>query len=493
MAESLLSTVLPSNSIRPEWPRHEISTVFVENSNNKATMEDVYYNNNIIISAQSSEFGATNSFKLTKAYHFLRNAVLKISLGLTGTPPQFYNDYVGHSMIDNIKYQIDSTELLQQNGYALVDIMNENCENQEQKNKLLEMSGYKEIGMNATAGDIVNLYVPLILPCCGIDSGSFRSEKAFPLYLVPGHIELLIQMRNLADICATTGQVTIKGISLLVNYGKIGNFSQMAKMIRYPTRQYINTQRVLQKDGDNDGSKVLSISLTSFRRAELTNILLRWCPSQIPQGAGANFNFYDGSEISRLNVLFNGVQIWSNTGGPMSDPIWDVLSGEKPSYMGFKRQVLKINGNGAIGNAGLAINAVQYNVQSTTDGDFTKRQALMSSGAGGAISNDIIFYGQNSATQNSTVPFGVTDKYTAREQRYYNINLSEIRANMLNNNEYALGYDLSKQTLNLEFVLPKSINRATGDLASNGGYIYVTYIYNSIYQLEEDQSSVLAF
>lgn len=217
---------LPSNTIRGEIPRHEISTVFVENSNNKATMEDVYFNNNIILSGQSTSYGATNSFKLTKSYHFIRNLVLHLRIPISGIP-QFYNDYVAHSCIDNIKFQIDSTELLQISGYALVDILNEQCENQEQKNKFLELSGYKDIGYGMTfnsTSQYVDLYVPLELPLCSVKPGSFHSQKPYPLYLVPGHCELLIQMRNANDICAVPANIGtgFSSLELLVNYGKIG-------------------------------------------------------------------------------------------------------------------------------------------------------------------------------------------------------------------------------------------------------------------------------
>lgn len=459
-------------------------------------MEDVYYNNNIIISGQSNSFNSTQSFKLTKAYHFIRNCVLRIQLTFDGTNPQFYNDYVAHSFINNIKYQIDSTELLQQNGWGLVDIMNENCENQDQKNKLLEMSGYKELYPGNT--NSAYLYVPLILPICGIDAGSFHSEKSFPMYLIPGHVELLVQLNPESVIGAfVAGHVTINNISLLVNYGKIGNFSQMAKMIRYPTRQYINTQRFLVAIGDNDGSRQLTFNLTSFRRAELTNILLRWAPSYANDTN--NYNFYGGSEISQLNVLFNGVQIWSNIGGPMSDPIWDVLSGEKPSYMGFKRQVIKFAGNnGPINTTGQVAASVdcylgtQMYYKDSTNGEFANLQILNSSllTATNTSSYQVEFFGNNSGffDVSGSVP---TSGQIAKEQRYYNINLSEIRANQMNNNEYALGYDLSKQTLTLQMVLPKTY--VAGAPQPYGGYIYVTYVYNSVYQLEENESAVLAF
>lgn len=483
MAESLLSTTLPSNTIRPEWPRHEISTVFCENNNIKATLEDVYYNNNIILSGQSTAFSSTNSFKLTKAYHFIRNIVLQLGVSVNANPG-FYNDYVGHSMIDNIKFQVDSTELLQIQGYSLVDIMNENCESQFQKDKFLELSGYKELGIgtNTQSGGVppflTNLYVPLILPFATIEPGKINGEKAFPLYLVPGHIELLVQLRNSASIFQAVGAVTITSVSLLVNYGKIGNFSQMAKLCRFPTRQYINTQRILIPNNTNNGiaGNSMQISLTSFRRAELTNLLLRWCPTS--DNAGTYYNFYDGDEISSLNVLFNGVQIWSNNN--TSDPIWDVLSGEQPSYMGFKRQVLRL----ATGADGVVNGFTQYFVNSTSanaNETFTKIDAPMSSGT---VSVDFSFFGNNSALQSSNA--AVTN-LRSRENRYYNINFSEIRANMMCNNDYSLGFDLSKQTLNLQMTFPKYNG------TSFGGQLYITFVYNSIYQFEENQSAILAF
>jgi hypothetical protein len=490
MAESLLSTVLPSNSIRPEIPRSEISTVFVENSNNKATLEDVYYNNNIVLSGQNAAYNSTNSFKLTKSYHFIKNLVLKIELTFDGTNPQFYNDYVGHSMIENIKYQIDSTELLTQNGYAMVDILNEQCENQDQKNKFLEMSGYKELGNGLANTSKAYLYVPLELPCSSCRPGSFHAAKSFPLYLVPGHIELLISTRPESQVCAATGHATISNIQLLVNYGKIGNFSQMSKMIRFPSRQYANTQRILvgtTAGATNDGASVLTFSLSSFRRAELTNILLRWCPARV----SANFNnFLEGSEISSLNVLFNGVQIWSNAA--MSDPIWDVLSGEKPSYQGFKRQFIKIlatAGTQVTGNFVSAGTQYLYNDVATNKLNTVYQNVITTAnGGGGTNVFDWSFYGNNSSLNGS--PTNLSGQL-GQEQRYYNINLSEIRLSQMNNNEYALGYDLSKQTLNLEMILPKT--NVAGTYSSFGGYLYFTYVYNSVYQLEEDQSSVLAF
>lgn len=293
----------------------------------------------------------------------------------------------------------------------------------------------------------------------------------------------------------------------------------MSKLVRFPSKQYINTQRYQVaasggSGGSNNGVDRIIFSITSFRRAELVGLLCRWCPFMAVPTIGTTAityayngnNFYDGDEISSMDLLFNGVQIWRNNA--CSDPLWDVLSGEKPSYMGFKRQYLQISGGTATTTNGFVNSGVQYYVNqnnASANKDYiiinTNNQTNTNATSLNTQSTYYEFYGRSSALDGITVNNPISTDGTsalglvanrAKEARYYNINLSEIRANMMNNNEYALGYDLSKQTLNLAVTLPLAYNSAATPSA-NGGYFYITYIYNSVYQLEENQSSILAF
>lgn len=451
MSDSILSSVLPNNSIRSLVPRDEHSTIYVTNSSNLSQREDVIPQTDVIQTFTSSSFGATSVFRLSKAYQFLSHMFVRIKITIAGGDSNFITDYPAYSFIKTVKYVVGSTEQLILYGPSMLDMIHEQCENDESKKLMIhELSGNREMG----AG-VYYIYAFLPLPWSSIKANKlFQGQKPFPIHALNDNIELQIELNTGAAVGTTN--LTVNDAALLFKFLKIGNHEQLIReKIRYPFKQPINLQTF--NITDTAAGTAESFYLTNFRKGECTDILLH-LSSNITNQSG---DVYNGFPMTNIQLFFNGVRIWNAN---QSDRMWDILTADAASVYGKKKiRIKNVIATGTAANVPMQdLNGVPI-VQATvfTDGAYF----------------DVDGYSVYPANQSGI----------AKDSRqfYYVIPFGEIRQKMLNSgNNYALSGDFSRQSLQITFNIPT----LTGT-----SILFVSYVYTAIYQLDEYGSAILAF
>ena len=161
MADSVLSSVLPNNSIRSLIPRDEESTVYVDNASNLAQREDIIPNNDVINAFTTAALGSTSVFRLSKSVQFLGQMFIRFTVTIAGANSNFTSDYPAYRFIKTVKYVVGSTEQLILYGESMLDLIHEQCEDNDEKKQMIhELAGYKIM-----APGTYNLYAFLPMPC----------------------------------------------------------------------------------------------------------------------------------------------------------------------------------------------------------------------------------------------------------------------------------------------------------------------------------------
>jgi len=435
MADSVLSSVLPNNSIRSLIPRDEESTVYVDNASNLAQREDIIPNNDVINTFTSSTFGSTSVFRLSKSVQFLGQMFIRFKVDLNATSA-FVSDYPAYNFIKTVKYVVGATEQLILYGTSMLDLVHEQCEDNDDKKLLIhELAGY-----SVMAGGSYYLYAFLPMPWSSIKGNKLgQNQKPFPIHALNDNIEIQIELNDATSV-GTTGLINAAQVSeaaLLYKYMKIGNHEQLVReKIRYPFKQPINVQ---QFSIANTANQVFN--LTNFRKGECTDILLHMAPGS---------DKLAGASIHNLILLFNGVRIWNSND---SDRMWDLLCADQPSTYGMRRHRIK-----------------------NISANLGEQVLLDKFGTIKPIVN----------TQDSYIEFNGYCNNVANtgdgKQYYFVIPFGEIRLKMLESgNNYALSGDFSRQSLQL--YLDSAV----------AGILYVSYVYTGIYEIDENGSCILAF
>ena len=476
MADSILTSVLPSNSVRPLINCDEVSTAYVDNMSNIAQKEDMVPNNDVIQGFSSYAPGATSNFRIGKTNQFLNAMFVRFTIQNV-TAFQTSSDYLAYNLIKSVRYQVGATEQLTIFQESMLDFLHEQCEDNDEKKVLLhELAGYAAMPP-ATSGLLANqtyIYALLPLPWSTLKANKIRdNQKPFPLHALQDNIEIFIELNSLSAINSgyfgTYGPATpfaasnLVGASLLWRLSKIGNYQQMmTTKIKYPFKQVIARQ-IANINAAASGSQQ-SITLQGFRKGEICDILFH-----LSDGT----DVYRGLPMSNINLLFNGTKIWNANS---SDRFWDLVTADQPSTYGKKRYKIAGLTGGLSASALLdANNALITNTQVT--GNYIEVDA----------------YGLENSAFNPSLPntagTGVaTSAGTDVKNYYYGIPIGEIRLKMLESlNNYALAGDFSKQSLVLTFNMPYL---ATG----TANYVlYASYVYTGVYIIDEYGSATLAF
>lgn len=457
MADSVLSSVLPNNSVRGLIPRMEESTVYVENESNLAQKEDLISNNDVIMTFTSGTLGATSVFRLSKAYQFLGSMFVRFKLAANVAARTFLSDYPAYSFIKTIKYIVGSTEQLIMYQENMLDFLHEQCEDNDEKKVLMhELAGYKVLPISANG---YYLYAFLPMPWSSIKGNKLgQNQKPFPIHALNDNIELQIQLNDYLSVSAGEGAKFIEEAALLFKYTKIGNHQQLIKeKIRYPFKQVINTQQFqITNSTLSDNPQVYTNYLTNFRKGECTDLLIH-----LSDGA----DVFRGLPLKNLELFFNGVRIWNANN---SDRCWDLITADQPSTYGKKRLKVQtgvlasiVAGSAGAGSVILDANNVLL-ANAGGIGNYIEVDAYASDVAVSAVTTDVKNY-------------------------YYGIPLGEIRMKMLESgNNYALSGDFSRQSLQIKFTTP-----IIGAGVTN--ILYVGYNYTGIYEIDEYGSCILAF
>lgn len=457
MAESKLSSVLPNNSIKGSMPRMPMSTVYVENSNNISSLEDIMYVNDVTLGFSNPNFGGNSIFRFSRTNQFLSHIIVRFKIQYVGDSSTIAlsnannNDFVAYNILRRVRWSVGNTELLSIDGENLVDIVMQQCESHMKKAKVLKYAGVKvnkplaDGNANSLAGPLTVEYEALI-PCPWSSLCAINRIKPLPLHMLSEPVELQIELRDKTDVFTegtdAGASVSLSAANLTYTYGKLGNPEQLKNQIyRWPFTSIFSHKFTIPNTAI--GTKV-SIDLNGFRKGEVKEIQFH---------AVTAGGIYDGLEIRDIRLLFNGQEIWRGTG---ASELWDLVYNNEPSIYGY-REIADVNATQHIRTK----NQLQSGVNAA--GNLLAQQ--LSTANDRHVRFVGVLGGENS---------GFEEKY------YYNIPIAEILDRYQKQGHY-LSADFTKQTVQLEM-----------DGLGAVGTLYVAYYYQGLYQFD-GESALLVY
>lgn len=484
-----LTSVLPNNSIKGAMPRKPMSTVYVENSNNTSSLEDIMYANDVTLGFSSRNFGSQNLFRFSRTYQFLAQIVIELELDQAAIP---FSDYISYSALEQIRFSIGGTELLSINGKQMLNIVLEQCETQEKKEALLDASGRREFTTSGTAGNNANYNIDVqtniaigadkkyyaIIPCPWSSLSKMNKIKPLPLHMLSEPIELQIVFKKGSEFCG--GVTSFKKANLHFRYGKLGNQEQLKNQVyRWPFHSHFSHEYTLSS-GQN------SVDLNGFRKGEVTQLLFHFVPNGPTTSDDAGITdkrYFDGKEVSNLKLTFNGQVIWEMPGE--EHRIWNLIDGIGYECRHNKRRLIMKSSNTGDANSvnkpvagmGYRHTGGQRSSAVVFDGDFVNNLGL----------KDV------AADANNTLTAQSRNRITKGRYVYYRIPISEVIAECQKQGHY-IGADFTKQSIKLEFNPLQAYNGVSNVSvpANVSGKLYVTYTYRAIYQFD-GESALLVF
>lgn len=474
MSESKLSSVLPNNSIKGSLPRKPISTVYVENSNNTSSLEDVSYVNDIVKGFSSTAFSSTNMFKFSRTHQLLSQIVIELKLAGTAVPK---SDYIAYSAIKHIRYSIGGTEPLTLKNPQLLNLVLEQCETQAKKEALLDISGRRNFLSDGSTNTVdlctqdVQTNVSLvteqtfyaILPLPWSSLSCENPIKPFPLHFLNEPLELEVAFKSADEFCG--GVTSFVTANMHFRYAKFGNPEMMKKSVyRWPFNNHFMVNKPIPA-----GST--SLDLTGFRKGELTQILLHCVCNGFTKSTDAGLTdkrYFDGQPLNNLKLTFNGQTIWSAPNKEMA--MWQLIDGKSYEGRHNKRRLI------IHGTSSASKNEVVQGAGNDTS------SALMST---------YVVYGDSTDLQSNKVNEGASHNEILEGQHiYYRIPISEIIAERQKQGHF-IGADFSKQSLTLTYDPPQAYDNAKLKRVKvdKSAEIFLTYTYRSMYQF--DNSEVL--
>lgn len=445
MSESKLSSVLPNNSVIDSMPGEPSSTVYASNANLNKVLELVQYNNDIEMSFPNGKFSATNTFRFPRAYQFLKNIIMKVDIfHEAANTATIVEDYLAYHMIKEIKWQLGGAEQATIAGESFMHIIMNQCETQEKKDKLLDLAGAAQVATEnqSIRGKTISYYAMLPFPWSSVETKKFGCmQYPLPLHLLGETLEIQITFRNQSE-CVGAG-ASISAASLSFEYAKIASPNQLKSTVyKYPWKSPFS----FKYNVDATLGEKVSLSLSSFRKAELVGLCFHYVPN-----ADA-VRLYSGAKIKDIQLEFNGQIIYK---APTND-LYELIYGKTENKLGERKF-------GILGT------------DNTTLESFRADQLLST-----AVTNDSSVVGTGYKIYTRGNANAITDIVSPfREKYYYYIPLTELKDFSQN---YSLGVDISKQSLTLKFT--RSI-LAPYD-GPQTGTVYMTYIYNSLYQFNGD-------
>lgn len=448
MSESLLSSVLPNNSIIDLMPGNPVSTVYAGNSNIKKVLELVQYNNDIQMSFPSPAFGATNTFMFPRTYQFLKNIIIRIDITHPNTnAAEIKEDYFAYHMIKEIKWTVGGTETFTINGDSFMHIIMSQCETQAKKNKLLDLAGAAQLptANQSIRNKSISYYALLPFPWSSVESKKFGDmQYPLPIHMVNDPVQLQITFKPLAECCGVG--TAINAAYLNFQYAKIASPNQLkATSYKYPWKSNFSFKYV--KTATTPG--VFSFDLSSFRKAELVGLSFHFVNiADYADGVGP-YRSYSGEKLKNLQLIFNGQKVWTAND---HNEIYELIYGKSENKLGER----------AIGMLGTADTTLE-----SFDENQIKKTAVTASSSALGANYKVYSRGYANAILDGVSPF--------REKFYYYIPLTEIKDFSQN---YSLGADISKQSMSLSFVAPTAV--------AETGTLFITYHYSSIYTFNGD-------
>jgi hypothetical protein len=450
--ESKLNTVWPDNSLLDVHPGKNISTLYAGNDNIVKPKEIISYNNDTPFTFSSFYPGGTNTFKFNKSQQFVKNISVVFELEYVNKEGLFINeDYLAYNMIKNISYQIGLTERFTINTESFMHIIMNDAENQEKKDKLLDLAG-SIIGSESDTKGLQSgrrRYLAMLpLPFSSVTSVNANKRQCYPLplYYQDIPLEIIITLRNKDECFSIPAGGDVKYIrgTLYYEYGKVAENNQLKYSIyKYPFINNFSHQYTVDHT-----NKEVEIQLKSFRRAELRGISFHYVPNALSQ------HIYSGRKISDLLLTYNGKKIWQSE----INELYEIVYGTACNNLGRRKIISTANANNFLHTTQITDeNLDHYNSTNLT------------------TINGLFIVSRNELLIDSEPKIGgpFSDKY------YYYIPISEIKDF---SQSYTLGADFGKDEITLKFKRPDTVK---------GGKIYCTYHYSSIYEFEKNKCRLI--
>lgn len=454
MSSSKLTSVLPNNSIKGAYPRHPVSTVYVENSNNKSTLEDIMYVNDVELGFQNAAYGGNSIFRFPRTYQFIGPVLARFTIAYSDNDSHLVKeDYIAYNLIRRIRWTVGGTELLSIDGENLVDIVLQQCESHMKKAKVLECAGQVQTITGANQLKNKTITYECLIPCpwSSLKAKCMNTIRPFPLHMLSEPVELQIELRQQTDVfgVGAGGTIGINGAQLLFSYGKLGSMEQMKNQVyRWPfTSVFSHRFNIDNKTTD----ETVTVDLNGFRKGEVKEIQLHG----ITNTQNTAKQIYSGQKLNDIQLLFNGQVIWQSNN---TSQLWDLVYNREPSVHGYRRlqQLAKKDGD-----------------QWEKWYPVHKNQTVAHTGT---VSTDAL---ENTEVVNV---YGFSNRAGYQEKYYYNIPIAECLDSVKKSPQgHVLGADFTKQTIQLRF---KGLGEA--------GKLFVGYYYNAMYQLD-GESALLVF
>jgi hypothetical protein len=451
---SKLSSVLPSNSLIDVAVGKPISTVYANNDNILKPLELIAYNNDVTMSFPSKDFGSTSTFMFSRSYQFLKNICVVFEVNITrADTDELYEDYLAYNFIKEIRYKIGGIENFVINTSSFMHIAMAQCENQEKKDKLLDLAGYSMLSTATKGYSGKTKFVAMLpLPWCSLQTKKFNHQDSYPLplHMLNDPVELNITLRNKSEIAKLTSSanLTIENAYLTFEYGVIASPNQLKNTVyKWP---FINNFSYTYNISDNKAEQ--TINLNSFRKSELRGLSFHYVPKILEN------HIYSGRKLSDIELLFNGQKIWS---APRNE-IYELIYGKSCNNLGRKKIVKA------------AAKADTFIYKTKSGDDLIDPDAVTDLSTVAEDGDLLVFRGEILSKTDTNIGGKYSDKL------YYYIPLSEIKDFSQN---FVLGMDANKQSMQLKFIRPDVVS---------GGRLYVTYHYSNIYQFDGDSAILIS-
>lgn len=476
-AESKFSTVLPNNNLKGAVNATPVSQVYQERTNTLGPLENEFHANDVQLSLNTTNFGATATVMLPPSYKLINDAYLVLDIN-TGGSGAFTTDMIGYKCLNQFIYRIPGCERMYFEGQTLPFLHLNSTESFLKRIRHIELSGTKELG---TFNKIVKVVVKLPIPSCSLFGKPSLKPKPIPMHMVGEPMELLFKFQSTAALCGFgSSGATITNGTVYFNYGHLGAFAEYKNVVYKQMFDGIYDYQYLSPAASNGIPR--SVVMTGIRSGETTMIRVV-CKELNP--TDDRYAFY-GLPLSDLKLRYAGQIIWQ-ADGPMHESYHLDYSGDT-NYWARRIENTSIAATDTVGTSTLTSTAVTGTTASGSNPVAVT--ATVTSGAG------------------TTALTSIVDKVGSRGY-WYDIPIGTIFTYMKENG-YVLGADFNNSELKLDYVIAGTVNgiplgsagpqspvsssdvtNLVGFVSGNTHLLNVTQFVNSIYQYNGERAVLI--
>lgn len=361
-AETKLQTVLPGNTLKFAENFTPLSEVYAEKINCKGPLENYTIANDVQLTLNTYNWGATATTQIPKMYKFLNSIFLKLKVrvDVTLTAPgsgattavNFFpfkaQQFIGNSLLQQLRYKIPGAEAQVFLGENIPTIFMDQCQEVSQRDEILAQSGYCQNSYMTTpveaspvsktlSKDFI-FFVYLPLPCTDLKDID-RKSKPLPLHLLGDSIDLLTTFRQMTEVMETTaigsvGSWTVGIPTASITYAEVnfvythlGAPAEYKQVVyKFPfSAKYDSIFPI----ADGVAGTVKQVVLSGLRNGESTTLIIRVAKP----GAEA----FDGVRMDNLKITYGGYTLWGSNDG--NQQIYETLLGKLPNHHAYQGEV----------------------------------------------------------------------------------------------------------------------------------------------------------